>query len=48
MLLPDSLAEQKIAEAIARGELANLTSEGKLLDLDHLARDPASEASSRM
>lgn len=34
MPLFDQMAEQKIAEAIARGELANLPGEGKPLDLD--------------
>ena len=33
MLLSDLLAEQKITEAIARGELANLPGEGRPLDL---------------
>ncbi len=34
MLIFDLIAEQKIAEAIARGELANLPGEGKPLNLD--------------
>ena len=34
MLIFDLIAEQRIAEALARGELANLPGEGKPLDLD--------------
>ena len=34
LLIFDLIAEQKIAEAISRGELANLPGEGKPLDLD--------------
>lgn len=34
LLIFDLIAEQKIAEAISRGELANLPGEGKPFDLD--------------
>lgn len=40
MLIFDLIAEQKITEAIARGDLANLPGEGRPLDLDDDALVP--------
>lgn len=41
MLLLDLIAEQKIADAIGRGELSDLPGQGKPLDLDDDALVPA-------
>lgn len=41
MLLFDLIAEQKIADAIGRGELSDLPGQGKPLDLDDDALVPA-------